>query len=77
MILDLHKADSLVQSVIDALRQINTDPARTPTALAVSFLFVFFLHTYIHFHYNLYITLAAYAVSWCVFVQYLSICVHF
>ena len=26
-----------VQSVIDAVRQINTDPARTPTALAVSF----------------------------------------
>ena len=25
-----------VQSVIDAVRQINTDPARTPTALAVS-----------------------------------------
>ena len=27
-----------VQSVIEAVRQINTDPARTPTALAVKIL---------------------------------------
>ena len=47
MISNLHKADSLVQSVIDALRQINTDPARTPTALAVSFAFVFFNYIFI------------------------------
>ena len=47
MILNLHKADSLVQSVIDALRQINTDPARTPTALAVSFCVYLFHYIFI------------------------------
>ena len=30
--------DVCVQSVIEAVRQINTDPARTPTALAVKIL---------------------------------------
>ena len=34
--------DVCVQSVIEAVRQINTDPARTPTALAVKILSVFF-----------------------------------
>ena len=68
MILNPHKADSLVQSVIDALRQINTDPARTPTALAVSFCVCLFHYIFISTY--TYITLTALAVSWCVFVTF-------